>query len=335
MSSRYIARRYGTKGGGDESRPGSRASMARNDSASRPPSRGELISRPPSRGEMISRPPSRGPGEMISRPQSRGSMCPPSRGPSISRCASPTPSYYASYNGSGGSGRSTPEMGLPGSGNSSRCTTPNNFSEYSALRRSTYPFSDTSQEVTTGWPRRSPSPLRNSYTQILCTASRRLRERSIPPPAPLPEKLEFVRGPPISGKPPAAPARVVASDFYRGKVKSIYEREPLFKDFVTTIPQRYGDKVNIYNTGTLDTIKTDFKAMVEDKWNRSQLQDPSVEMNFGAKVYAWRDMHVKDKIPASARIYRDQNARGPRATTPINNPRVYVYHRSTMSPAPA
>merc|ERR1712210_317280 len=73
-------------------------------------------------------------------------------------------------------------------------------------------------------------------------------------------------------------------------------REPLFKDFCQTIPQRYGGQVNIYNTGTLDTIKTDFKAMVEDKWNRSQLQDPSVEMNFGAKVYAWRDMHVKKKF---------------------------------------
>ena len=43
--------------------------------------------------------------------------------------------------------------------------------------------------------------------------------------------------------------------------------------------------------------------------NRSQLQDPSVEMNFGAKVYAWRDMHVKEKVPASARIYREQCAR--------------------------
>ena len=126
----------------------------------------------------------------------------------------------------------------------------------------------------------------------------------------------------------------MASDFYRGKVKSIYEREPLFRDFVQTIPQRYGGPINIYNTGTLDTIKSDFKNMVEDKWNRQQKQDPSVEMNFGAKVYAWRDMHVKEKIPASARIYRDQSSR-PRATTPVTNPRVYVYHRSTLSPAPA
>jgi hypothetical protein len=41
-----------------------------------------------------------------------------------------------------------------------------------------------------------------------------------------------------SGRPPLPPmvaapagAKVVASDFYRGKVKSIYEREPLFRDF--------------------------------------------------------------------------------------------------------
>ena len=75
----------------------------------------------------------------------------------------------------------------------------------------------------------------------------------------------------------------MASDFYRGKTKSIYEREPLFKDFVQTIPQRYGGPINIYNTGTLDTIKHDFKNMVDDKWNRSQMKDPSVEMSFGAK----------------------------------------------------
>lgn len=255
--------------------------MAR-DSGSRPPSRASMVN------DSLS----------VSRPPSRGSAIPfPSRGASISRGASPTPSYYQlpNYDGAG-SGRATPELDFPAaellSGNNSGATTPQNFT------------------------------------------SRRLRERSIPPPAPLPEKLEFVRGPPISGRPPPAPPRVVASDFYRGKTKSIYEREPLFKDFVQTIPQRYGGNVNIYNTGTLDTIKTDFKNMVDDKWNRSQMKDPSVEMNYGAKLYAWRDMHQKEKVPASQRIYRDQSARA-RATTPTFLPRVYVYHRSTMSPMPA
>ena len=125
---------------------------------------------------------------------------------------------------------------------------------------------------------------------------------------------------------------MVASDFYRGKIKSIYEREPLFDDFCRTIPHRYGS-INIYNAGTLDSIKNDFKSMVEDKWKRKTLKDPSVEMNFGAKVYPWRDMAVKEREPASARIFRVHDAR-PRASTPVNMPRVYVYHRSTMSPAP-
>ena len=101
-----------------------------------------------------------------------------------------------------------------------------------------------------------------------------------------------------------------------------------------TIPQRYGGPINIYNTGTLDTIKNDFKNMVDDKWKRSQMKDPSVEMSFGAKAYAWRDLHVKEAVPASQRIYKDQNTRA-RATTPVFLPRVYVYHRSTMSPVPA
>jgi len=254
----------------------------------------------------------------------------------MSRGASPCPSYYASHNVAGDdSGRTTPELDFPAyellSGNNSRATTPQNFSEYSR-RPISSALNQFPVEETGGWPRRSPSPLRKSYTDILCTASRRLRERSIPPPAPLPDKLDFVRGPPISGRPPPAPPRVVASDFYRGKTKSIYEREPLFKDFVQTIPQRYNGPINIYNTGTLDIIKSDFKDMVADKWNRSQMKDPSVEMNFGAKAYAWRDMHVKEKIPASARIYQDQSSRA-RATTPTFLPRVYVYHRSTMSPA--
>jgi hypothetical protein len=94
---------------------------------------------------------------------------------------------------------------------------------------------------------RSPIP---SYTDALIKASRQLRERSIPKTeqgSELPKsyhatsasRRRYASG---SGKPPLPPsssaasysssgARVVASDFYRGKVKSIYEREPLFHDF--------------------------------------------------------------------------------------------------------
>lgn len=161
------------------------------------------------------------------------------------------------------------------------------------------------------------------------TTSRRLRERSIPPPPP-PTKVEIKAPPPPPGKPPVAPPRVVASDFYKGKVKSIYEREPLFKDFCRVIPQRYGP-INIYNTETVSALKYDFKDMVEDKMKRRELEDPSVETNYVAKAYAWRDLVIRPREPASKRIFREQSAR-PRCMSPINTcPKINVYHRSTIN----
>jgi len=268
-----------------------------------------------------------------SRPASRASM---TRGPSMargydsrsnsrdssaevgSRCASPTPSYYTA-NVTSASRATTPGMGYPplpksahNRGRHASSSSNNTASEYITASRSLRS--------------RSPSP---SYTDILCTASRKLRERSIPPPPPLPSKIEVVRPPTPPGKPPPGPPRVVASDFYKGKVKSIYEREPLFKDFCHIIPHRYGS-INIYNAQTLDTLKYDFKAMVEDKMTRRSLEDPSVESNILAKAYAWRDLVVKPKEPASARIFREQSSR-PRLTSPSPTPKLYVYHRSTFN----
>jgi hypothetical protein len=49
----------------------------------------------------------------------------------------------------------------------------------------------------------------------------------------------------------------VASDFYRGKIKSIYEREPLFRDFAKGLRLEESN-LSMYNSGTLDTIKKDF-----------------------------------------------------------------------------
>jgi hypothetical protein len=236
-----------------------------------------------------------------------------SRGPD-SRSGSPTPSYYYSN-----LERNHTNYNASTTRPTSRATTPTT----SQQQFSTFSSSEYQPSVL----QRSPSPLRTTYTEVLCTASRRLRERSIPPQPLLPEKMAFVRPPPLSGKPPPAP-RVVASDFYRGKVKSIYEREALFTDFCRTIPNRHGN-INIYNSATLDTLKGEFKSMVEDKWKRKGFNDPSVEHDFGTKVYPWRDVVMKEREPASSRIFRNHDAR-PRATTPVSMPRVYVYHRSTL-----
>lgn len=110
---------------------------------------------------------------------------------------------------------------------------------------------------------RAESPSR--YAEALIKQSRQLRERSIPKqdplayvPLPQPNKRS------VTGKPPLPPgptspgaARVVASDFYRGKIKSIYEREPLFRDFAKGLRLEEA-KLSMYNSGTLDTIKKDF-----------------------------------------------------------------------------
>ena len=67
--------------------------------------------------------------------------------------------------------------------------------------------------------------------QALCRVSKRLRQRSLPPPPP-PPKHEFSLPRPSAytsvGMQAPAP-RVVASDYYKKYIKSIYEREPMFK----------------------------------------------------------------------------------------------------------
>jgi len=293
MSQRYISRKYGANalaGGG-----GPRDVMS--------PER----SRPASRASMGGAPTSstRGPSMAPSGYDSRSSS--PFAPSDYSRSPSPTAGYYSN------AARII----------SSRATTPG------------YGYSSSTQYSSAAPPRRGAvSPAGPPTTNTSNTAtSRRLRERSIPPPPPYPAKIEPVRPPsPTGGKPPMsssmAPPRVVASEFYRGKIKSIYEREPLFKDFCHIIPHKYGP-INIYNQDTVSTLKTDFKAMVEDKMRRKDLKDPSIESNYLAKAYAWRDLVVKPTEPASARLFREQASR-PRMMSPETNPKIYVYHRSTL-----
>merc|ERR1712130_696343 len=80
-------------------------------------------------------------------------------------------------------------------------------------------YSNQRQEFSTSpglppMPRSRPSrPLSSSYSDALIKSSQRLRERSATPPPPLPTPFK------------------TDIDYYRGKTKSIYEKEPIFKDF--------------------------------------------------------------------------------------------------------
>jgi len=321
MSQRYISRKYGANalaGGGG----GPRDVMS--------PER----SRPASRASMGGAPTSstRGPSMAPSGYDSRSSS--PFAPSDYSRSPSPTAGYYSNAARTISSRATTPGYGYPSSTQYSSAAPPRRGAVSPAGPPTTTTSNTASeyimpQRYNKSWRSQSPE----KYTEILCTASRRLRERSIPPPPPYPAKIEPVRPPsPTGGKPPMsssmAPPRVVASEFYRGKIKSIYEREPLFKDFCHIIPHKYGP-INIYNQDTVSTLKTDFKAMVEDKMRRKDLKDPSIESNYLAKAYAWRDLVVKPTEPASARLFREQASR-PRMMSPETNPKIYVYHRSTL-----
>jgi len=190
------------------------------------------------------------------------------------------------------------------------------------------------QESRTHSRSRSPTPP-NLFSESLIKASQRQRKRSIPPPPPPLGKIEPVGIPPGAfggGKPPPPP-RVVNTDFYRGKVKSIYEREPLFQDYSRSVEHK---GYNMYNSGHLRQMKQEFKEMVEDKFDRRMNHsDPAVERDFGRKLYPWRNIKATEPEPASARLAMAHAERARKESTPNESrPRIFVYHRSTQNLPP-
>ena len=57
-------------------------------------------------------------------------------------------------------------------------------------------------------------------------------------------------------------------DYYRGKVKSIYEKEASFKDFYRNIPL---SESNFYDNHNLTRIKQRFNNLVQNKTGRDQM----------------------------------------------------------------
>ena len=49
-------------------------------------------------------------------------------------------------------------------------------------------------------------------------------------------------------------------DYYRGKVKSVYEKEPMFKDFVRNIPL---SEMNFDDNRNLTNLKQRFNTMIQ------------------------------------------------------------------------
>lgn len=181
--------------------------------------------------------------------------------------------------------------------------------------------------------RRSLSKTRNtvpSYTQALCSVSKRIREQSLPTPDPTPRfqsranrRLAAAQRFSASDKPP-----IPNSDYYKSYVKSIYEKEPLFKDFYASIPTQ---NRNFYSRDSLNQLKTEFHGMIGDQrtgTTGSSIPDPVLYHEMTSKLYPSRATALKDPVPASIRLEQIRSSR-PRLPGPDYVPKLYMYHRST------
>merc|ERR1712089_32641 len=128
-----------------------------------------------------------------------------------------------------------------------------------------------------------------SYSDILIKSSQRLRERSMSPAPP----------PPIDRRNPPSPYKT-NQDYYLGKTKSIYEKEPPFKDFVNNIPL---SQSNFYDVNNLSRLKRSFQNMLVGKEGWAQSQERMSEV-----------------------LSKKHKAQGP---GPITLPYIYVYHRNS------
>merc|ERR1712038_538387 len=147
---------------------------------------------------------------------------------------------------------------------------------------------------------RGRTPNLPTYTDALIKCSRNLRERSMSPAPPMPP-LEKV-----------SPYKC-NMDYYRGKVKSLYEKEPCFKDFVRNIPL---SESNMYDMNNLSRIKRRFSSIVQDRWGRDSTPDPLKPSRNTSEV----SEPVADKLAVKHKSI-------PYGPHPL--PYIYVYHRST------
>merc|ERR1711915_975744 len=113
-------------------------------------------------------------------------------------------------------------------------------------------------------------------------------------------------------------------DYYRGKVKSIYERDPLFSDFMDSLPPERTH--NLYNAGNLTNLKEQFQYMVQDRWGRKQLEDPSVRHDTALQTHGWSNYLGRSNEAASEVLGR-KHSRAKLEKTTFNLPNITIYHK--------
>jgi len=105
-------------------------------------------------------------------------------------------------------------------------------------------------------------------------------------------------------------------DYYKGKVKSVYEKEPVFKDFYRNIPL---SESNFYDNHNLTRIKQRFNNLVQNKTGRDMMTsryDPYTPSGRFSGIFE----------PKSEKLAAKHKAVPP---TPSPLPFIYVYHRNS------
>jgi len=141
-------------------------------------------------------------------------------------------------------------------------------------------------------------PLSSSYSDALIKSSQRLRERSATPPPPQPI---------LDIKPTPFKTNI---DYYRGKTKSIYEKEPIFRDFARNIPLSQ----SLDDSSSLHSLKRDFQKLVSAR-------DPVLGRPDPLKPSAGQNRLYQPKSEMLSARHKSQ------APSPVILPYIYVYHR--------
>ena len=102
-------------------------------------------------------------------------------------------------------------------------------------------------------------------------------------------------------------------DFYRGRTKSVYETETMFRDFARSIPL---SQSNLYDNTNLSGLKRDFQSLLVERHPVPQVCRPDP---LSPSV---RDFSPREPMSeVLARKHRVQSA------GPVVLPYIYVYHR--------
>lgn len=111
--------------------------------------------------------------------------------------------------------------------------------------------------------------------------------------------------------------------------KTIYQRDPLFSDFVRSLPLTESGSGSLYNRGNLTSLKDQFQHMIQDNWDRKQLNDPTVCHDMALKASGWSN-YLSMREDKASNILGRKHSNITKHPTTFHMPRITVYHSSTL-----